>query len=637
MNKKKHRMALAALLTALSVLLSGCLNLGVLTMKPSESAAVPGTETAPSATPTPSSATETGSTEAPTETVNTEPVSTEPIDPNDEALIRWQNAGQKDYLPDGALEMVRFSEMEYRRPDVEQLYADFDALIQEAKQSGDAASLLEDYYELYSRYISFYSMDTLANIRYSLNTADSYFKSEYDFCQEQTPNVEEKLEALNKALAASPARDQLEEEYFGSGYFEQYDDYEVYTNPEYLRLSQEEAALLSEYRALTADMQVSFQGETKPLDEWLETDDYYTYIGALQAYYDSYNASVGELFVRLVKVRQQLAAALDYDSYADYSFDVTYTRDYSPEQGVEFLDGIRTHLVPVLEKAMPQFGFSSPSFGSASEQNVMEMVASAAQTIGGSVWDAYRFMRAYGLCDIAQSPKKIEGSFQTYIYDYEAPFVLVNAKGSGEDYTTFAHEFGHFTDAYHNYGANEDLETAETFSQAMEFLALQYSDALSQRQRDSLLRYKLYDLLETFVYQGAYAEFEARVYALDPEKITVERINEIYLQCCKDFGVYEDGFDFYYSQGWIDVLHFFEVPYYVISYCVSAETALQVYELETRQKGDGVAAYFRLLDRDYSAGVQQVMEDAELESPFRDDVIEQTAEFFQKQLGLKRN
>ena len=80
--------------------------------------------------------------------------------------------------------MVRFSEMEYRRPDVEQLYADFDALIQEAKQSGDAASLLEDYYELYSRYISFYSMDTLANIRYSLNTADSYFKSEYDFCQE---------------------------------------------------------------------------------------------------------------------------------------------------------------------------------------------------------------------------------------------------------------------------------------------------------------------------------------------------------------------------------------------------------------------------------------------------------------------
>lgn len=637
MNKKKHRMALAALLIALSVLLSGCLNLGVLTMKPSESAAVPGTETAPSATPTPPSATETGSTEAPPETANTEPVSTEPIDPNDEALIRWQNAGQKDYLPDGALEMVRFSEMEYRRPDVEQLYADFDALIQEAKQSGDAASLLDDYYELYSRYISFYSMDTLANIRYSLNTADSYFKSEYDFCQEQTPNVEEKLEALNKALAASPARDQLEEEYFGSGYFEQYDDYEVYTNPEYLRLSQEEAALLSEYRALTADMQVSYQGETKPLDEWLETDDYSTYIGALQAYYDSYNASVGDLFVRLVKVRQQLAAALDYDSYADYSFDVTYSRDYSPEQGVEFLDGIRTHLVPVLEEAMPQFGFSSPSFGSASEQSVMEMVASAARTIGGSVWDAYRFMRAYGLCDISRSPKKIEGSFQTYIYDYEAPFVLVNAKGNGEDYTTFAHEFGHFTDAYHNYGANEDLETAETFSQAMEFLALQYSDALSQRQRDSLLRYKLYDLLETFVYQGAYAEFEARVYALDPEKITVERINEIYLQCCKDFGVYEDGFDFYYSQGWIDVLHFFEVPYYVISYCVSAETALQVYELETRQKGDGVAAYFRLLDRDYSAGVQQVMEDAELESPFRDDVIEQTAEFFRKQLGLDRN
>lgn len=579
----------------------------------------------------------------PASTAGTEPTAVpattagKPDPAADPALIRYRNGGMRDYLEDLPVDMVDFSEMEYARPDVAAMYRDFDALIEAAGTTDRAEELLEAYYKLYDRYVDFYTMDTLANVRYSLKTTDAFYKAEYDFCENETPNVEEKLEALNKALAASPARDQLEEEYFGSGYFEQYDDYEVYTNPEYLRLSQEEAALLSEYRALTADMQVSFQGETKPLDEWLETDDYYTYIGALQAYYDSYNTSVGELFVRLVKVRQQLAAALDYDSYADYSFDVTYTRDYSPEQGVEFLNGIRTHLVPVLEKAMPQFGVSSPSFGGASEQSVMEMVASAAQTIGGSVWDAYRFMRAYGLCDISRSPKKIEGSFQTYIYDYEAPFVLVNAKGSGEDYTTFAHEFGHFTDAYHNYGANEDLETAETFSQAMEFLALQYSDALSQRQRDSLLRYKLYDLLETFVYQGAYAEFEARVYALDPEKITVERINEIYLQCCKDFGVYEDGFDFYYSQGWIDVLHFFEVPYYVISYCVSAETALQVYELETRQKGDGVAAYFRLLDRDYSAGVQQVMEDAELESPFRDDVIEQTAEFFRKQLSLDRN
>ena len=262
---------------------------------------------------------------------------------------------------------------------------------------------------------------------------------------------------------------------------------------------------------------------------------------------------------------------------------------------------------------------------------------SASRNIGGTVWDAYRFMRAYELCDIAKASEKVEASFQTYIYDYEAPFVLVNASGSGDDYFTFSHEFGHFTDSYHNYGANEDLETAETFSQAMEFLALNFTDTLNDTQRKNLKKSKLIEQLQTFVYQGAYADFEAKVYALDPEELSIEKINELFLQSCKDFGIYEQGFDFYYSQSWIDILHFFEVPYYIISYCVSAETALQVYELEAGETGAGVDAYFRLLDRSYDAGVQQVMEDAGMNNPFREDVLEETAEFFYRELGLKKN
>ncbi|MBR4194039.1 MAG: hypothetical protein IKQ54_06890 [Oscillospiraceae bacterium] len=561
--------------------------------------------------------------------------STAPVGPGDEALIRWQNAGQKDYLPEEPLSLVPFSEMEYQRPDVEALYADFDSLIALAETEQDADLLLERYYALYTRYISFYSMDTLANIRNSLDTTDPYYQEEYDFCEAETPTVEEKMEELNKAFAASPARDELEGKYFGKGYFFHYDDYEVYTNPEYLRLSQEENALLSEYRELTSDVQVTYRNVTKSLDEWMESDDYEEYIGALKAYYQQYNETVGDVFARLVRVRQQLAAALGYESYADYSYEVTYTRDYTPEQGESFLKGIRKHLVPILAQAYESSAAANYSAGYVSEEKVMEFVRSAAEQLGGTVWDAYRFMQEYQLCDIGKSAKKTEASFQIYIHDYEAPFVLVNAQGSAEDYTTFSHEFGHFTDAYYNYGANEDLETAETFSQAMEFLALSHNGVLNERQSERMLRHKLVDALETFVYQGAYADFEARVYALKPKEVSVEKINELYLQCCKDYGIYERGFDFYYSMGWIDIIHFFEVPYYIISYCVSAETALQVYQLEAETAGAGVDAYFRLLDRDYNAGVQQVMKDAGLENPFRDDVLEETAAFFRRELGLK--
>jgi oligoendopeptidase F len=639
--KKRNRLAcLLSLLLMFSLLLSSCVGPGVFPAVPIDTTAPtsshletkPPVETTTKPTelpsPEPSSTAETPSTE-PTGTTEFT------VDPNDTALIRWQNAGQRDYLPDEPVAMVPFSEMNYVRPDVEKLYAEFDSLTQRAANSTDAESLLSEFYKLYDGYISFYSMDSLANVLYSLDTTRNYYQDEYDYCESEAPNLEEKLEALYKAFAASPSRKELEKLYFTEGFFDKYDDYEVYTNPEYLRLSQEEAALLTEYRDLTADIQVTYQGKTKSLDEWMETNNYSEYIGALTAYYEQYNAAVGDVYVRLVKVRQQLAAALDYDSYADYSYDMTYGRDYTPEQGSAFLEGIRTHLLPVLNRANADLSLAWLDYDDASEESLRNMLESAAQNIGGTVFDAYRFMTAYDLCDIGKSPRKLEASFQTYLYDYEAPFVFLNSRGDSKDYTTFSHEFGHFTDSYYNYGANEDLETAETFSQAMEFLALTYTDTLSEKEKNTLLKKNLLDTLQTFVYQGAYADFESRVYALDPDEITLEKINDLYRQCCKDYGLYEQGFDFYYSQSWIDVLHFFEVPYYIISYCVSAETALQVYRLEAEEKGAGVAAYFRLLDRSYDAGVQQVMEDAKMESPFRDGVLEETAEFFTLKLGIK--
>ncbi|MBQ4302245.1 MAG: hypothetical protein II769_03945, partial [Oscillospiraceae bacterium] len=91
----------------------------------------------------------------------------------------------------------------------------------------------------------------------------------------------------------------------------------------------------------------------------------------------------------------------------------------------------------------------------------------------------------------------------------------------------------------------------------------------------------------------------------------------------------------YYASYWTNVLHFFEVPFYVIAYCVSADNALQVCRLETEHTGDGVDAYFRILDRDHEARVQQFMTDAGLENPFREGGVRESADFIREQLGLK--
>ena len=614
---KKTISLLLVLLMVLSVALSGCRQPGALTLATAPAAQPSGSDApettapteapAPTETPVPTETPISTETPAPTETPEpTDPTATQAPEPaNDEALIRWENGGLRDYRDDVPVDMISFSEMEYVRPDVETLYADFDALIRTADTSADVDALLEDYYAVYDQYLTFYTMDTLANIRHSLDTTDDYYAAEYDWCEAESPNVEEKLETLNKAFGAGPAREELESAYFGEDYFDQYDDYEVYTNETYLSYSKQEKDLLSEYRELTADP-----------DGNIDTD------------------AVTDCYIRLVKVRKKMAKALDYDSYAEYAYDISYHRDYTVEQGEAFIDGIQTYIVPVMGELLNSSVLYSLYIEGASEDDVEEMVESAAKNIGGSVYDAYRFMKQYGLCDIKQDPKKLEGSFETYLYDYEAPFVLINAQGTSGDYTTFAHEFGHFTDGFYNYGANEDLETAETFSQAMELLALNYTDTLGSRKKSRLTKIQLIDLLQAYLTQAAFARFESEVYKLPNKELTPENVNKIFMQVCLDFGLAEEGEEEVYASAWTEILHFFEVPYYVIAYCVSADNALQVYRLETEKQGDGVAAYFRLLDRDHEAGVQQFMEDANLENPFREDGLAESADFLRAQLGL---
>ena len=643
---KQKIILLLVMLLLVSMLAPGCKKTGSLPLQDSGEFPLPTGQrptdpTAPTDTDRPTDTDPPVWTDRPTDTdlPGTTAETDAPVDPGrvglDDPMLRWQNGGARDYLPDAPVEMVPFAEMDYLRPDMDQLYADFDALTQRASKSSDADALLEEFYAVYDAYINFYSMDTLANIHHSLDTTNTYYSEEYDYCEAESPTVEEKLEALYKAFAKGPARNQLEETYFGEGFFEKYDNYEVYTNEDYLRLAQEEETVLAEYRALTAEPTIEYNGEEQSFWELLDTENYSQYIDVLKAYYEKYNPLVGEKYIRLVQIRKEMAEVLGYDSYADYCYDFTYGRDYTPEQGRAFIDDIETYLVPVHADADSDYSLSMLQHKkNVSEEKVKAMVKNAAENIGGYVADAYHFMEAYDLFDITKADEKTDASFQTYIYNYEAPFVFVNSEGSSRDYTTFSHEFGHFTDSYYTYRAEEDLETAETFSQAMEFLALTYTDKLTTKEKQDFIRLQLVDVIDTFTSQAAYARFEDQVFSLPDEELTVEKINELFLQCNQDFGSYYFGFDFYYSTYWIDVVHFFEVPYYVISYCVSADTALQVYEAEDETPGAGVDAYFRLLDRESGAGVQQVMEDAQLDNPFRSGSLSEIADFFREKLGL---
>jgi oligoendopeptidase F len=166
-----------------------------------------------------------------------------------------------------------------------------------------------------------------------------------------------------------------------------------------------------------------------------------------------------------------------------------------------------------------------------------------------------------------------------YLSGYYQPYVFVSGSGTRYDCLTFAHEFGHFAMDYAAAGTGAGTDVCEIFSQGMEYLSLIYGGA-----EEDLTRMKLADSLCIYVEQAAYAAFEQQMYRLTGGELTAENLLALYDRVCRDYGFDSADWD---PRDLITVPHFYGNPVYIISYVVSNDAAMQLYELELAQPGGG--------------------------------------------------
>ena len=135
------------------------------------------------------------------------------------------------------------------------------------------------------------------------------------------------------------------------------------------------------------------------------------------------------------------------------------------------------------------------------------------------------------------------------------------------------------------------------------------------------------------VEQAAYAKFECELYAMDPEELTSDSINDLYNEICRDY-----GFDSWnWQEGdWFTVTHFFTSPYYIMSYVTSNDVAMQLYEMELEERGTGLHTY-----TDYLSGGQPqfmaFLQEAGLQSPFEVIRLKQVRNTLETGLELTEN
>lgn len=461
--------------------------------------------------------------------------------------------------------VISFSEMTYTRPDLDALQRSLDSCCEAAEKGVTPEILMTKIQVFYNLYDRFYTNYTLADIHYCMDLTDSYWEEEYNFCSEAMATVDAMLEALYCAIAGSAMRGQMEsEEYFGEGFF---DDYEESTYDETLiALLERESALVSEYYALTE------QTQAEPYTD---------------AYYNTFGKQAAELFVELVRVRQEMAAYMGYDSYQEFAFEAYYGRDYTPDQAVDYLNRISRVLYTPYVTVFPDQTMVDAISSPCGEEDTFAYVQATAKAMGGTVAEAFEFMERRQLYDISFGENKFGSGFETYLTTYQSPFIFLNPYGDRTDKLAFAHEFGHYVNDYACGGSYVGTDVAEVHSQAFEFLSLCYGP-----EDQALADFKMLDTLSTYMENGGFALFELMVYDLEGEALTVENVQALYRQIGAQFGFDQLEWD---ERDWVDVPHFFTNGMYVISYVLSNDLALQIYQLELEEKGKGLEVYEQII------------------------------------------
>ena len=508
----------------------------------------------------------------------------------------------------GGRTLTSFADMEYTRPDMDEFDRLLEQCCQQAKTQQQISPLEQAILSFYDAYDDFYTGYALAMIHYTKDMTDPYWQAEYRFCTENTAKVDAGLDRLYRALAKSPLRETLETDaYFGADFFDEYEGETIYDEV-FTQLLQQEAQLQNEYYRISG---------------LAAGAEYYS-----EEYFATYGTQLAELFVQLIRVRQQQAKHAGYDSYPAFAYAYHHARDYSVEQATAYMADVRAQLVPLYRQVMSADDTLSGGLQASTTAQTVSYVSQAAANMGGIVAEAFRDMEKYGLYDIAPGEHKFDASYEIFLRNYQTPYVFVNPNGTIYDHLSFAHEFGHFCNDYASSGSGAGVDVAEFFSQGMEYLSLFYApDAQAER------RLRLITCLSTYVEQTAYASFEHQVYSLEGDALTVENVQALYESVGTAYGF--DSWD-WDSRDYVCITHFFTSPLYVISYVVSNDASFQLYQLEQDKAGAGLACFENNL-RTQQAYILAFLEEAGLQSPFAPGRLEQVKQTLTAALFTNKN
>ena len=298
--------------------------------------------------------------------------------------------------------------------------------------------------------------------------------------------------------------------------------------------------------------------------------------------YDEETEKIGALYRELVDLHNEEAQSAGYKDYADYAYEASYGRDFTPDDAAALCEAVK----PYARQYFGSLYYNEATYADFSadtdltEQELVGLVTQYMPRVSDDAAKAAAYMEKHGLYFMDSAERVSDLGFTTTLDQYNAPFIYLALYGDQNDIQSMFHEFGHYYDAYVNPVPDlllsvGSLDIFEIHSTGMEALSTGWYEDIYGEDAD-LARIRFLDSALYTVFSGClFDEFQRAVYA-DPT-LTPEQISQTFVTIARSYGLRSFGKEF--SHYWMQVNHNFESPFYYISYAVSMLASLQIYEM----------------------------------------------------------
>jgi len=551
---------------------------------------------------------------------------------------------------------MKFSEMPYQRPDLQQMQQQGEALCGKIRSAQSA----QDAYDAYMAFDKL-SKDATTNlsisyVRHTIDTKDEFYDQENDYSDQIQPSLQAISQQIGLALLESPFRAELEEK-LGRLVFTNLEIQVRTMKSEIMELMQEENKLASEYQKLYASAAVEFDGQTMPLPKlgpYKQSPDRAVRKAAYEAegkWFDAHQAELDELYDKLIKNRTAQGRAMGYENYLPLGYDRLGRNCYGPAQVAAFREQIAKDMVPIVAKVKKdqeqRLGVDKLRFyddvlmfpdGNADPQGTPDDILAAGlqmyRELSPETAEFADFLWSNELLDVLSKDGKAPGGYCTSFPSYEAPFIFSNFNGTSGDVDVLTHEAGHafaFFRSMRNVPVSAlveaTIEACEVHSMSLEFLTAPWHEKFFGELTRKYEIGHCEDALIFIPYGCMVDEFQHRMYE-NPDLTPAQR-NQVWLELEAKYRPWIDfdNLPFYgRGAGWQRQLHIYLYPLYYIDYCMAQTVAFQFWIASMADRKDAGERYLRFVDAGGTKTFEELVAAAGLKLPYAPGCIREIGE-----------